>query len=287
MLSKQATYLFQQAQAYDHRGDHYHAVKIYRKIIKLAPAWAEPYRCMGAIYKARKEWKPSFYYTQKALENNPSDEIAWWNLGIIATALKKWQLARVAWNRVGYAMRENDKAIELELGAVPIRLNPKHQPEIVWAHRIDPVRARIASIPQPSSDKRYGDLILFDTEHRGFRIIKGKRIPVFDELQVIKRSAYQTYEVTLNTTDFSDINILDQLCFNEDLGFDNWTRATRTFINPQTKRLPEYYNEDLPKEANIPQYIVAIAALSLSDIQAVLKNWELITLKKYRFVKVS
>lgn len=286
MLSKQATYLFQKAQEYDQRGDHYHAVKIYKKIIKLAPAWAEPYRCMGEIYKARKEWKPSFYYTQKALENNPSDEIAWWNLGIIATALKKWQLARGAWNRVGYALRENDKAIELELGAVPIRLNPKHQPEIVWAHRIDPVRARIASIPAPSSGKCFRDLVLFDTEHRGYRILKGKRIPVFDELQVIKRSGYQTYQVTLETAQFSEVEVLDQLCFDADLGFDNWTKATRTLLNKNANFLPEYYNENLQKETSYSHYIVAMAALSEQEVAEVLNNWKLITLNNFSYEKV-
>lgn len=286
MLSTQTTYLFQKAQEYDLQGDHYHAVKIYKKIIKLAPAWAEPYRCMGEIYKARKEWKPSFYYTQKALENNPSDEVAWWNLGIIATALKKWQLARVAWNRVGYALRENDKAIELELGAVPIRLNPKSQPEIVWAHRIDPVRARIASIPAPSSRKCFRDLILFDTEHRGFRILKGKRIPVYDELQVIKTSGYETYQVTLETTQFSDIKTLDQLCLDADLGFDNWTKATKAFVNQDTDSLPEYYNEGLHSPTTHSHYVVAMAALSEQDVLEVLNNWRLITLQNFTYTKL-
>ena len=59
MLSKQATYLFQKAQEYDQRGDHYHAVKIYKKIIKLAPAWAEPYR-VKRLTNFQDPWQDPF-----------------------------------------------------------------------------------------------------------------------------------------------------------------------------------------------------------------------------------
>ena len=78
-----------QALAYDQKGDVYNAVKLYKKVIRLSPDWSAPFSFLSLIYKKRCEWRPSLHYSQKAIENNPFDEKAWYNLAIAATALKK------------------------------------------------------------------------------------------------------------------------------------------------------------------------------------------------------
>ena len=37
-------------------------------------------------------------------ENNPFDETAWHNLGIAATALKRWEIAKKAWHQLGFKL---------------------------------------------------------------------------------------------------------------------------------------------------------------------------------------
>lgn len=284
--SYDAQHLLSKAKEYDICNDHYNAIKLYKKVIRLSPQWGEPYRCLGEIYKYRREWKPSFYYIQKALEINPDNEKSWWSLGIVATALKKWRWAREAWNKVGYQLRRNNKALVLDMGAVPVRLNPKGKAEIVWATRIGPVRAVIESIPHPDSGKNYHDIVLLDTEPSGFHIVKNKRIRVYDELEVIKTSRYKTFSVVLETADTKAINILDRLCLDADLGFDNWSKATHSLVRKNNQSLPEYHSEDLDFSYLHEAYLVAIAAHSEKEVQQVLKNWEIITLYSYRDVEL-
>ena len=71
-----AEILFLQAAEYDRQGDIYNAVKLYKRIIKMAPDWSAPFSYLSLIYKCRNEWRPSLHYSQKAIENNPFDEAA-------------------------------------------------------------------------------------------------------------------------------------------------------------------------------------------------------------------
>ncbi|MFK7935129.1 MAG: tetratricopeptide repeat protein [Saprospiraceae bacterium] len=274
--------IFEYAKHYDRLGDHYNAIKLFKKLVRLSPEWSVPYQYLGSIYKTRKEWKPSFHYIQKAIEADPQDKESWCNLGIVATAMKRWQIARVAWNETGYDFNpKKETAIDAPMGSVPVRLNPNRQSEIIWATRIDPARAYIESIPHPQSGKRYRDLILIDGAEQGYRIVDNRRLPVYDELSVLQSSRYRTYAVELAEVTPNDIDVLDRLCLAADLGFDNWTKATRSVVAQQSGRLPEYYNDLLDEEWNGDAYVIGIAAKSEAELLALLKNWEVITLKNF------
>lgn len=280
--SQEIRELFEYAKKYDSLGDDYNAIKLFKKLARLSPDWCVPYRYLGTIYKSRNEWKPSFHYIQKALEANPQDQESWWNLGIVATAMKRWQIARLAWNETGYEFNSTkETAIHVEMGSVPVRLNPKGYPEIIWANRIDPARAYIESIPHPNSGKRYRDLILIDGAEQGYRIINNRRMPVYDELSVLQTSRYRTYAVELGDVDPLDVDALDRLCLAADLGFDNWMKATRSLVTHQSDKLPEYYNDLLSEEWNGSSYIVGIASQSEEELIELLSNWKVITLKEY------
>ena len=85
------------------------------------------------------------------------DKAAWWNLGIAATALGRWDVARSAWRGFGINMPKGDGPIDFPCGTCPIRINPDGDAEVVWAERIDPARAELLSIPFPESNHRWKD----------------------------------------------------------------------------------------------------------------------------------
>jgi len=276
--------LFEEALAYDRAGDAYNAVKLYKKIVKLAPDWSLPYHFLSLFYRQRNEWKPSFHYSQKAIETNPEDKTAWHILATSATALRRWQTARIAWNELGFEFRKTDKILNLDLGLIPVCINPRTKPEIIWARQIDPARAQIESIPQPSSERRYKEIILIDNQPIAHRNLRGKRVPVFEELESIRLSPYDTYAVIIETGAKNFIDILDQLCQDADIGFDNWSKATRQFWLRNQELLPEFFGAEIFSKAHeeTNYQLIAFAAKSHFEIKEILHAWKIITLQSYR-----
>ncbi|MEM6320614.1 MAG: hypothetical protein AAF960_23295 [Bacteroidota bacterium] len=276
--------LFRKAVALDRQGDVYTAVKIYKKLIKLAPNWSPPYQYLSSIYKYHNDWKAAFHYGQRAIENGADKPDTWRNFAIAATALKKWKIARNAWNKVGFQLKESKKAPNFDMGLVPVRLRYDNFQEIVWAKQIGPARAIIESIPDPVSDRNYGDTILIDFKVTGYRIVKGKKVPVYDELELVKRSHYRTFLVFLHDAQKNEANLLDRLCFNNDLGFDNWSHLNEMQLNKNLRCLPEYYNEDLEFNMEGEELRIAIAAEQASDVEEVMRAWTAISLKSYEIL---
>jgi len=171
-------------------GKNEESLNLYKEIIAKDSAWGTPYYNMGLVYKYSLDWSNSFYYNQKAVELEPENEAGWWNLGIAATMLEEWKIARTCWNRCGMKYEENDTDPYGNAGSAQVRLNPKADGEVVWTTRVDPARAIINSIPFPESNHRYKDLILNDGAVFGTRISNGREYPVLNELQLIKQSDY-------------------------------------------------------------------------------------------------
>lgn len=276
--------LFKKAIALDRKGDVYTAVKIYKKLIKIAPEWYPPYQYLSAIYKYHKDWKAAYHYGQCAIDNGADKAEMWRNFAIAATALKKWQVARSAWNKVGFQLKEVTKAPEFDMGIIPVRLRYDNFHEIVWAKQIDPARAIIESIPDPVSDRSYGDQILIDFKVTGYRVVNGKRIPVYDELELIKRSFHHTFLVFLYDSQKQEADLLDKLCWNKDLGFDNWSHLNEMQLNKNLACLPEYYNEDLEFDLSGIDMRIAIAAESMNEVEEVMQAWSAISLKEYEIL---
>ncbi|MEO1260448.1 MAG: hypothetical protein AAFZ15_16750 [Bacteroidota bacterium] len=273
--------LYRQAVAYGQRGDVYHAVKLCKLIARKSPDWSAPYAYLSNVYRNRNEWKPALHYSEKAIEYNPFNEVTWENLALAATAMESWKTARHAWNQLGFRFKNNDEEISLDLGLVPVRLNPTTQPEIVEATRIGPARAIIESIPQPSSGRRYKDLVLLNNKPNKDFVLHGKKLGVFDELEILKSSLWRTYAVILQTGSQEAADTLANLCGEAGLGFDNWSNATRFFQSNLHPKLMEYYDQAIFAKMEKDAFIVAIAARRDEDILEVLKNWEIITLQKF------
>src|SRR5690606_12324827 len=113
------------------------------------------------------------------------------------------------------------------------------------AFRIDPARAIIESIPQPSSGRRYKDLILLNTKSNKDFILHGKKLAVFDELGLLKTSRWRTYAVVLQTNSQKDVDILANLCKVADVGFDNWSNAARFLQSNLHPKLMEFYDQTI------------------------------------------
>jgi len=277
----QAEQVFLEAEAFRKKGDAYTAVKLFKKAIRLSPSWSLPYAQLGSLYKDRTDWKTCLYYSNKALLFDEEEMQAWTNLGLAATALKKWKTARQAWNHLGYEFKETDQSPDFDLGTMALYLNPLTRPEVVWARRLDPARAVVISIPQPGSGHRYGDIALFDPSSEGTQVAGSQRWPAYRALQSLKSSPYKTFSVLLLEATPAQVDVLAQLCGQENLGFDNWSASTHLYLPPALRERPEFHLHHLPRDKAPRNILVAMAAKSIRPLQRVLRNWEIITLCHY------
>lgn len=147
LSKKKAQKFHDQGQALSDDGKDREAIDAYLKAIEIDPRKSESFYNIGLIYKYRGEWIKSLEYNTRAYALDPEDEAARWNLAIAATALRKWDIARDAWKDNGITLEGGYGPISMNFGMTPVRLNPDDSGEVVWATRIDPVRARIDSIP--------------------------------------------------------------------------------------------------------------------------------------------
>jgi len=269
--------LFEEAQRYEQLGDSYHAFKLYKRVLKLAPEWSEPYLALGRLYHQRREWKPSFYYFKKAVALLPGHREAWWSLGIAAVALKKWRLARSIWYKFGLA--------QLPKTPEGLRLTYNGTFEILWMLAIDPARAQILSVPHPDSGFHFRDVVLYERKPVGHHIVAHKRVPVYAELGCFKRSPYQTFSCLIHDVSAAQIQQLERMCYDARLGFEIWSNAARGMVIDNPQAFPEYYGRSiLPPEntaKNQDQALIAIAATHQAEVLHVLDAWQIVSLGEY------
>src|SRR4051812_11306342 len=94
------------------------AEKQYLEAVKLDPTVKEAWFDLGLICKWTRQWERAFEYNLRAakLEGEKRGEPAWWNLGIAATALRRWDVARQAWTAYGIEIPDGVGPIEGNLG---------------------------------------------------------------------------------------------------------------------------------------------------------------------------
>ncbi|MEZ4984121.1 MAG: hypothetical protein R2795_03635 [Saprospiraceae bacterium] len=269
--------LFEEARRYEELGDVYHAVKLFKRVIKLAPDWMPPYQSLGRIYHQRREWKPSFHYNKKTIALAPSDKDAWWMMGMAAAALKKEGVARSVWSKFGV----------LPIAKTPegLQLTYHGTFEILWMQALDPAKAVVLSIPHPDSGFRYRDQVYYDRRPVGYHIVDKKRIPVYAEMGWVKHSPFQTFSCLLHTVTPEQLLQLEKLCYHAGLGFEIWSNAARGMVLKNPNAFPEYYGRSiLPPETETTHQdhaLVAIAALHQAEVLHVLNTWQVISLGVY------
>lgn len=271
---RKAQKLHEQGQALSDEGKEQEAIDIYLKAIELDPGKSESFYNIGLIYKYLNQWEKSLEFNQKAYELDPDDEAARWNLAIAATALRKWDIARSAWKDNGIELDDGSGPIEDNFGITPVRLNPEGEAEVVWTSRIDPVRARIDSIPYAESGFKYGDIVLHDGAAVGYRKNGEREYAVFNVLELFEGSNYQTSIAKVTITEENDLDELENIFSTTPHEFEDWTTNIRNLCKQCSEgKLHEQHDHELKSEWN-PERTLGVANNSLESVEALFKEWQ-------------
>lgn len=273
-----AQQLLKIAIAHEERGETADAIACYHRVIKADESWAVPHYNLGLLYKYQCNWHLSYEHNKIAVELDEDDKAAIWNLGIAATALHDWETARTSWSKFGVKVEINDEEPDLVLGAVPIRLNPDTDGEVVWCKRIDPARTVIENIPLGKSGHRFGDMLLNDGAAVGYRKLEdGTDVPVFNELQLLTKSAYKTFSVSAYINTVDDINKLGELCRNSGVEMEDWSTVRMLCKQCSEGTAHTDHDHDLQVDEDSGRYI-GLAATNHQTVQQALADWRAITL---------
>ncbi|MFI5532771.1 tetratricopeptide repeat protein [Kitasatospora sp. NPDC051853] len=197
----------------------------------LEPWLSDSWFNLALLHKFRRDWEQARAAGLRAVALLDRDQGApdWWNLGITATALQDWSLARRAWQAYGLRLPggAQDGPVQLDLGTTPVRLSPEGEAEVVWGRRLDPARIEVLSIPLPSSGRRWGEVVLHDGAPHGERVAEGVAYPVFDEIELWAPSPVPTYVVLLHAETAADRDALERLVADAGYAAEDWTSSVR------------------------------------------------------------
>jgi hypothetical protein len=248
-LDREIAALLDDAVARLQEGDHAAAAPLYRSILERDASQAGCWHDLGIATKHLRLWEECRSVNRRALDLEPDDEGAAWNLGIAATALSDWATAREGWRAAGVEVPDGDGPLEMELGPVPIRVANDGKPEVVWCRRIDPARAIVLSVPTAACGRRYRDLVLHDGSRNGERLLNGKPVPVFDELEVLAPSGFSTYEARIEADHPDDVNALSTLIDGTGAVSEDWTANIRWLCRACSEGNPDAGAHDHSVEA--------------------------------------
>jgi hypothetical protein len=267
-----AQQLHEAAQSLSDEGRDEEALRKYEEALQLDPSRSSSWYNSGLIYKYRKDWSNSYRCNLQAYTLAPDDEASRWNLAIAATALRDWKTARSAWADNGIELEGTEGPINMDFGPTPVRLNPDGDAEVVWAERIDPVRAVLRSIPFPDSGFRCGDIVLHDGAGVGTRTSGGRQYMVFNVFELFEASRLSTYCMVVDGATAKIMQLLENAFAAADLPFEDWTSNVRTLCRACSEGSPHQHcdQEGGEKTDWNPERTVGIAALTYESITVVL-----------------
>jgi hypothetical protein len=275
---KKAEQLFESALDKSEAGDKQAALTLYLESLALDPKQPALYN-VGLIYKYRREWKESLRYNRLAAELRPNDESSNWNLGIAATALREWRIAREAWERVGISIEAGDGPIVGQFGYTPVRLNGFEESdasvEVVWAHRQSPVTARIANIPTPEARFRFGDVVLHDGAPTGTRLYApGDERSVFNVFELFEHSDYITFDIEATVPDSSAMKAMVAACETAGIEIEDWTSSLKFLCKACSEgRAHEQHDHSLKSDEWNVQRRIGIASKDETTVHRILEQW--------------
>ena len=160
-------------------------------------------------YKFLRNWPKAFELgKQAAARAEPgSSDPAFWNLGIAATIMREWEVARGAWQGYGIPVEPGEGPIEQGFGMACVRIDTDSGKEVVWAERLCPTRARVVSVPFDPS-RRFGEVVVHDGEPKGERVSGDMRASVFDELLLFESSSLETLSAQVRAGSAEDMDAL-------------------------------------------------------------------------------
>lgn len=265
-------------------GDDTAAERLARRIVEQDPSDAEMWFDLGLAAKRRRDWAAVIDHNERALAAtaDPAEDPAAWNLGIAATAVGDWARARRAWSTFGITVPPGDGPIDMQLGAVPVRLSPGttdlgeeplavdgvvHRPEVVWTARLSPAHARVANVPTPDSGHRWGDLVLHDGVPDGERFDGHGWVPVFNELALLERSPHTTWTAEVTAPDDADRAALVELVEGIGRAAEDWTTSVHSLCPDCSRGRPgDHDHADEPAPGPVRVFGLAGAHDELEDV---------------------
>jgi hypothetical protein len=251
-------------------GDLGGAERAYRAAIACSPDWSVPYYDLGLLCKYAGRWQESLDFNLLAAARDPEDEAVWWNLGIAATAVANWPEARRAWAACGMSPPPGDGAPDFAFGSIPVRLDADDHGEVVWAHRIDPARARILNVPLPASSHNHGEVVLTDGAADGFRTVNGQKYPVLNALAVLESSSLRKYVIELASADAATIDELVQQAEARGAAAENWGTTTNILCAECSRSDPHEHEGQQGTPAH-PH--CGLAARDDAHVQSIISAW--------------
>lgn len=250
------------------------AIREYELACSIDPEWSVPAYNLGLLYKYCGDWERSFEWNRRASELDPTDEAGWWNLGIAATALGRWDDARRAWSSCGIPIPDGEGSIQYPCGTHPVRLQPDGVAEVAWCQRIDPARALVQSIPLPESGFRWGDLVLNDGAANGYRKVGDREVAVLDCLGLLEPSPFSTCLAEVELADaVGQVEALVELASARELAAEDWSTSIRILCKACSEGRP-HDEHDHGAEVIEGPHRVAIAARSLEEARDLLVEWQ-------------
>ena len=161
-------------------------------------------------------------------------------------------------------------APDFNWGRTPVRLDPDGEAEVVWARRIDPARAEIANVPLPSSRFRWRDIVLTDGAEEGQRSVDGRTYSVFNVLQLLSPSDFQTFVVELGTANDAAIDLLGTMATDEGIGAEYWGTSTRILCRGCSLGLPDEHtgHDSYPAHPHL-----GLATRDRAAIRPLIEKW--------------
>jgi hypothetical protein len=257
-------------------GDLAASVRHFGAAIEQEPDDPSLHYMLGLAHKYQRQWAQSLAANLRAsVLQTQFDEASAWNAAIAATALGDWTQARSQWRRCGIAVPGESGRIDGDFGVACVRLNPWGRGEVVYARRVDPVRARLINVPLPESGHRYGDLVLHDGAVTGERVAGERRYGVFNALQRLERSEFRTHVVFVESRRRDGIEALEGAKASGIGHVEDWTASLRnlclrcSYGSAHTHAAP-----GADPAAWEPARTIGVAADSRASLDRLLAAWE-------------
>lgn len=253
------------------------ALNAYLKATVLDPSKSESFYNIGLIYKYLGEWNQSLKYNTKAYELDPEDEAARWNIAIAATALRRWSIARNAWKDDDIPLDGESGPIKMNFGMTPICLNPDTSGEVVWATRIDPVRAIIDSVPYKESGFKYRDVVLHDGVAVGYRKVGEIEYPVFNVLELFEQSRFSTEVASVSICSGQDLEKLEAIFSRTQSRFEDWTANIRAICRQCSEGRPHNHHDNELGNQWESERTLGIAVNKGDNFLKLFEEWQLVS----------
>ena len=230
---------------------------------------------LGLAHKYRRDWRASLHHNLRAIDPEDGDQQGeHWNAAIAATALGDWRVAREQWRLAGIAVEPGDEPIDAHFGHVCVRLNAWAEAETLFARRISPAVAELRNVPLAESGYRFGDRVLVDGASTGQREWGDKLVPVLNAMQLMERSPFRTYVVSVRCGTRADAKDLDDAQGEGIAMVEDWTRSLNFLCTQCSYGVPHSHDAaGKRRQAFESEREFGIAARSRAELDALLDAW--------------